>query len=285
MTAERDGTTAIVTEILDAPLVLCAAEPGHRDGATAMQRLSRRALRALALSGSLLALLAAAGPAVSKPLFAVPEDSLVDRIHRIAFSPSIASYSADRPRDSGTVACESLLVARLRSAGFDVVDPATGTAIGRKLVDSLGGLFDPKSGSIDSVRAEFVRSRVIASLKEEQGADGILYWRIVRVAASFSSGTAQWDDMKEKMEKKSFLGKLAGPSYRGTVPAYSILVVIDDRTGRSLYMHRVGIAVGATLEKDRFVDRPLAEVLGDEKRNAAAVEKVLDPFCKAALRK
>lgn len=250
-----------------------------------MKCLFRRALRTLALAASLLVLLAAARSAISQPVFAVPEDSLVDRIHRIAFSPPIASYSAGRTRDSVTVAFESLLAARFRSAGFDVVDPATGTDIGRKLVDSLGGLFDPKSGSIDSVRVELVRSRVITALKEEQGADGILYWRIVRVGASFSSGTAHWDETTEKMEKKSFLGKIAGPSYRGSVPAYSILVVVDDRTGRSLYMHRVGIAVGATLEKGRFVDRPADEVLGDEKRNAAAVEKVLDPFCKAAGRK
>jgi hypothetical protein len=242
-------------------------------------------LRALALAVGLLALLTAATPASSKPLFAVPEDSLRDRVHRIALSPPIASYSTGSTRDSVTATFEPLLVARLRTVGFDVVDPATGPAIGRKLVDSLGGLFDPKSGSIDSVRAELVRSRVIAALQEEHGADGIIYWRIVRVGASFSSGTAQWDEMKEKMEKKTFLGKIAGPSYQGSVPAYSIVVVIDDRTGRSLYMHRVGIAVGATLEKGRFVDRPISEVLGDEKRNATAVEKVLDPFCKAAFRK
>lgn len=250
-----------------------------------MTCLFRRAWRALALGGSLLVLLAAARPAISKPLFAVPEDSLVGRVRRIAFSPPLASYSAGPTRDSVTVAFESLLAARLRSAGLDVVDPATGTDIGRELVDSLGGLFDPKSGSIDSVRAELVRSRVITALKEEQGADGILYWRIVRVGASFSSGKAHWDETTEKMEKRSFLGKIAGPSYRGSVPAYSILVVVDDRTGRSLYMHRVGIAVGATIEKGRFVDRPVAEVLGDEKRNAEAVERVLDPFCRAVGRK
>lgn len=239
----------------------------------------RRAGRALVVIGA-LALLAGARPALAKPVYAVPEDSLRDRFHRIAFATPIA-YSTDSARDSTAAAFELLLASRLTKAGFEVVAPSVGPAIGRRLVDSLGGLFDPKTGAIDSARSDLVRSRVIAALQDEHGADGILYWRIVQVKASFSSGTAQWDETKEKMEKKGFLGTIAGPSYRGTVPAYSLLVVVDDRTGRSLYMNRVGIAVAATLEKGRFADRSAAEALGDPDRNAMVVDKALEPFCTA----
>jgi hypothetical protein len=250
-----------------------------------MKRRLPHTCRRLVFAASVLALLAVPRPALPKPAFFMSEDSLRGRVHRIAFAPSAASYSADSTRDSVSVAFESLLVAKLRRAGFEVVDPAIGPAIGRRLVDSLGGLFDPKTGAVDSARADLVRSRVIAALQGEHGADGILYWRIVKVVASFSSGTAEWDEVKEKIEKKSFLGKLAGPSYRGNVPAYSIAVVVDDRAGRSLYVHRIGIAVSAIIQKGQFVDRPVAEAFGDASRNSAAVEKVLEPFCKAVLRK
>jgi hypothetical protein len=249
-----------------------------------MKRDARRASRALAVASAVLATFLLHATADSKPFFAGSEDSLAGLFHRMAFAPTVASYAADSTRDSVRITFESLISDRLRAAGFEVVDPATGGAIGRRLVDSLGGLFDPRTGAVDTARAELVRARVIAALHAEHGADGMIYWRIVQVGAAFSGSTAEWDEVKEKIEQKSFLGKLAGPSYRGTVPAYSFMVVIDDPAGRSRYMHRVGIAVGATISKGKFVDRPVTEALGDPARNAAAVEKALAPFCKAVTR-
>ena len=214
-----------------------------------------------------------------KPLFGMPEDSLRARFHRIGFAPSVLAYRGERP--AADARFESLLVHRLRTGGFDVIDPGIPIEAGRRMADSLGGLFDSRTGGLDSARADAVQKHVLRELQRAHGADAILYWRLVRVPAALSGGTARWDDVTEEMEKKGFLSKMMSPSYSGRVPALSIAIVVDDSTGRSCYASRVGIAVAGKLEKNKLVDRPSEEIFGDPKRNWDAVDGALTPFCEA----
>lgn len=250
-----------------------------------MNRPRCRTPRCLLLLAGLLALLAAPSIATGDDhRFPASRDSVRGRFHRMALVPPTYSYAAGR-KDSVLAAFESLTVARLTGAGFEVVDPEIGLGIGRRLVDSLGGLYSPSTGEVDSARAREVRERVLAELAGVHGADGFVYWRLVKVPAAFSSGKAEWDGTKETIEKRGFLSKTMGLQYSGKVPAWSLEVILDDRTGRTLYWDRAGIACAATLQKGKFVERPREEIFGDAERNSDAVKRALEHFFEEAAKK
>jgi len=196
-------------------------------------------------------------PPPSQPDFGVPEDSLAGRFHRVAFGPSGNWYiPARRPlsdsastavtrnsaRDSVRSEIESLLVERLRSVGFEVLEPRVGIAIYRQLADSLGWIVDSQTRRVDPEREAVLHIRTIQSLRDGYGADGLIYWVI--------EGSALDPDL-------------------------SLVVQIEDSGGHTVYRHRVDVGT----------DMSPGEIVRARPRYAAVVKRVLDPFCRAALRK
>lgn len=177
-------------------------------------------LAALALPCTVAASTRAAPPvgdgAPAAPDFRFPADSLRGRFHRIGFGPTTDWYLVNARRDSMRTEFEKLLADHLRSAGLEVMDATVGRAIGQPVVDSLGGLIDPRTGHSNAERAAAIRIRIIESLLVEHGVDGLLYWAIVGSAVA---------------------------------PGYSIVVTIEDRKGWPSYEHRVGIGTGASFRE------------------------------------
>lgn len=135
------------------------------------------------------------------------------RPHRIAFGPDTGRFVGNAVRDSIGSEFDTLLVEHLRSTGVEVVDPAVGRTVGRRLVDSLGGLFSPRTGHVDGERSAIMMIGVITALLEA-GADGLLYWGIG------GSSAAQ---------------------------GYSLVVRFEDREGHEVYRDKAYIAAGASL--------------------------------------
>ena len=65
-------------------------------------------------------------------------------------------------------------------------------------------------------------------------------------------------------------------AYRGSVPALSLFIVLEDPTGKELYSGVGGIELAARIVGDRFVDVPRLALLGDGGHNVTAVHLALD---------
>jgi len=161
----------------------------------------------------------AAGPESSErmlsrqPEFEIPKDSLAGRFHRIAFGPTGEWYIGDKGRDSVRSEMESLIVKRLRSAGFEVIDPHVGVATLLHLADSLGEVSDLQTHRLHRERVAVLQIQTIVALLGGYGADGLLYWHIEE---------------------------------SGEGPGNLLAVQIEDGGGNTVYKHRVDVGDDVT---------------------------------------
>jgi len=207
--------------------------------------------------------------------FKIPRDQFVGQVKTVALR-QVSGISKDYPRsDSVKAAFESLLTAELEQAGFKVLPPNIYEHIWQESVDSLGGLFDPKTGAQDTVMSRQVRMRSLEQLKARHQADALLHPSLVTMVASFSSGTAHWDGASQKLWKgaQGLFGVLDKRS--GTVPALSLLVVIEDTAGNNLYVDSGGLSLMSRIEGTSFEDLPEDSLYWNPRRNANALRLAL----------
>jgi len=227
-----------------------------------------------------LAILAiTAGPVESKPKynpFLVPRDSILMSVKRVALR-QVSGVPEDHPRRAGIVAeFDSLLSAELRSAGFEVVSSAAVDTLQKRMRDSMGGLFDPGTGKPDTVKAQLLRRRVLDALRDEFHADAWLHPSFDVYTAGFNGGTATWMGASETVRPKGLLGFLGSNQVSGNVPAIALEVVIEDMTGRNVFVDIGGLQV---LEKyslsHKFAKVPQDSLWANSRRNSDCVRLAL----------
>jgi len=207
--------------------------------------------------------------------FKVPRDQFVGQVKTVALRP-LAGMPEDYPRaDSAKAAFESLLTAEPQQAGFKVVPASIYDQIRQESLDSLGGVFDPKTGAEDTTKARQVHMRNLEQLKARHQADALLNPRLVALTAQFSSGSAHWDGASQKLWKgtQGVFGIL--DKRTGSVPAVSLLVVITDTEGNRLYVDTGGLSLAARIDGNGFKDLPEDSLFGNPLRNSNSVRLAL----------
>jgi hypothetical protein len=129
-------------------------------------------------------------------------------------------------------------------------------------------------------------------VKARFGADALVLPYLRTVTASFNPALfggvdAKWDGASESMLSGTF-DKILPPQVRGTVPALSLFVRIEDLGGSLLYSNAGGIQLlqklapaGGRFSGDTFVPVPQSELLADQARIQQAVSYALQPFFKS----
>jgi hypothetical protein len=174
--------------------------------------------------------------------------------------------------DSMVSTFDSIFIAELSTGGYTVVPSKESAAIWRRLVDSVQGFFDPITG--DTVQAEFaaVHTGTLRELATRFGAVAWLRPTIEMVSAEWHRGKARWDGASE--------GVSPGGG-NGSVGALTLVVVVEDTSGRVVATGRGGVQVLAKFKGSRFEAIPPDELLTDYERNLKAVQIALQPFLKA----
>jgi hypothetical protein len=227
----------------------------------------------------LLALSAACAGRTPYDPFLVPKESIFSRTRTIALAPSVAHFELEDPAPV-YARFDSLIAAELKVAGFTVVPAQESFSIWKRLSDSLGGLFDPRSGERDTVRLNTARRLTMIELRGRFGADAWLHPSFHLVRADFRNGTAKWDGAKESYQSTGgkILNALAGVSTYGTSGAISLSVVIENMQGVDLYSNRGGVQLYMRPKGRDFVQVDRRDLFVDPLRNHAAVRTALGPF-------
>jgi hypothetical protein len=240
---------------------------------------ARRIHRFPLLVAAVLSGLACAGHQANYNPFVVPRDRVIGSVHTVALVPMVAPEDLEGA-DPRRGDFEALLTRELRTAGYSVIPSEEAGAIWRRVTDSIGGLFDPASGQRDSTRFARARELTMRELHDRFQADAWLHPQIVVAPAKFNSGTAEWDGTTQSYQSfgKKFLAALFGVETSGRAPALSVMVILEDLDGRSLYVNQGGLQLFEVPSGHDFVRVPVRELFADSTRNATAVHLALGPW-------
>jgi hypothetical protein len=161
---------------------------------------------------------------------------------------------------------DSLLTTELSAAGYMVVSGAEAGAVWKHLLDSVQGFYDPISGDRDSVKYEAVRRGTMRDLASRLHATLWLHDTITVVSAHWSHN-AKWDGMTESVG----VGK-------GDVPALSLLVSIEDTSGRTVAFGRGGLQVLYKMHGDKYERVPPDKLFTETERMLKGVRLALQPL-------
>ena len=215
----------------------------------------------------------------------LPETHFATSVRTIALVSTEAPDGLDDP-DPAEALFDSLLAAELQAAGFSVVSTAATGAIWRRLVDSVGGYYDPFTGRKDTASFNAVRRSWQHHLRDTHGADATLFPRIVVVDARVTDWKASWDGTSQTVWPWSktllavfdaVVSGLAGTepalsSEEGTTPALSLEVLIERLDGQVMYENRGGIEVWVKPDGHPV---PRVALFQDMERNVKAVRLAL----------
>jgi hypothetical protein len=130
-------------------------------------------------------------------------------------------------------------------------------------VDSVQGYYDPITGEIVDSEYQAVHD---GTLQELVGRLGARFWLrpfLEVLPVDFDGGKARWDGTSEGV-----------PARSGTLPAFSLVVSLEDSAGNEVVNGRGGIQLAAK-EPNRPVARD--KLFKDTNRVRKAVERALAP--------
>ena len=171
---------------------------------------------------------------------------------------------------------DSLIAARVREMGFEVVPAVEQERIWNRLRDSIGGYYDTYTGGIILEKLRVVGAGTRRELAQRFGNGASLIARIIAVTIPFGGGEAKWHGTAQKSGGRGGLaGLLVGRSV-GQVSALSLIVLVQDTAGNRLYDGVGGIQLLGTFEGGRVHRMPADSLFADSTRNLAAVRLALD---------
>lgn len=196
----------------------------------------------------------------------------------VAISGVYTRASDDSGFRARVAAYDSLVELVVRGEGFAVVPHDTTDALEARLADSLGGVFDPVTGARDTARVHIIDAAVRRALRGRHGAELWLRSYIIVEGILFYGDEATWRGTTEKTGAAGGLGGVILGTKKGTIPALSLFVFVEDTTGATIYRGSGGIQLvmkaGGIGAKPKAV--PMAQLLADPARNAHAVHYALD---------
>ncbi|MDX8412109.1 MAG: hypothetical protein R8K46_09625 [Mariprofundaceae bacterium] len=187
-----------------------------------------------------------APPPPDKPC-KVEQDIFYEKTETIALAP-LVDYSDLEPSEQVISKFELLIEKKLSEAGFSVVPSKEYRDIRKRMIEQVGGYFDPETGKRDETKFKTVNEHSLREINRKFNADAVLFPTIVIVKVPFYSGPFQilveWDGVREQIDTRGgFIRFLDTSTKSGTVGALSLVVVIKDITETALYVNRGGIQV------------------------------------------
>ena len=201
-------------------------------------------------------------------LFVTPESDFFDNTERVALVPLESDDDLEVP-DSVVTEFESLLRGELEQAGFHVIPSLVYEELWIRVVQDVGGIFDPYTGRRDDERFQRAVDRLREELKENFEPDVLLRPELWVVDAPFHDAVARWDGTSQDISTSRFrFGQ------DGFVLALTFGIVVEDLEGIELYVNGGGIEVLETLESVV----PTEALFADRERIRNAVLTALEPL-------
>jgi len=181
----------------------------------------------------------------------------------IALSPVATPYGLSDPAPVRAI-FDSLITVALGKAGYRVVPASEAGALWRRLVDSVQGFYDPITGEIVEAKYRAVHDGVLRQLVARFGVQLWLRPSIEILHVDFEGGKVVWDETSERVGGSG-----------GSLPAFSLVVAVEDSAGVETASGRGGIQLAAK-EPGKPVARE--KLFRDDDRNRKAVERALAPL-------
>ncbi len=209
----------------------------------------------------------------------VPRENFLARTRMIALSPLDVPDDLEQPEPVATL-FDSLLTEALQEAGFGIVPADVVSDIWGHGTDSVGGYYDPMTGRPDTSKLNPLRRYLKRRLREEHGADAILFPEISVVDAPYADGTAKWDGTSQAVTGflAALLSAIANTQLpAGTAQGLSLDVQLESVEGGVVFTNRGGIELWAKPDRDgsQLNWVPRDKLFLDAKRNRKSVRVAL----------
>ena len=210
---------------------------------------------------------------------------------RVGLLPAYMPAGFEQREDVRTV-LESKISEALRRAGFEVVGSDDYRAALERFNRQLGGRYDTKTGALRSAQDKAVEQNARREFVEKDRLDGYIIPSIRATKADFDYDFAYWDAARERSD-----GRAAAPSvfermnnpnnFKGTLPAYSLLLQLVNAEDQVVFGRSGGIQLGSYHvvtpgSQNDFLLVPRDSLFRDEKRLDRAIRSCVVPFMHSA---
>ena len=221
-----------------------------------------------------LAVLAVLGGCASAPPydpFRVTEEQFHAKVKRIALAPVAISAQSGVSAETRQ-RFDAQLETRIQALGFATVPARIWREAMERGERESGGLFDPKTGRLDSAKADALIQRTMREVQAQAQFDAVLFPTLQPVTARFAAGIARWDGASEELFGKLFGVLPMGGNVSGTVGALTLVIEVKDAAGSLLYLQHGGVQVLQKISGSTFTPVPKDEILTKDERNLRAIE-------------
>jgi hypothetical protein len=230
----------------------------------------------LRLIATLVIVLISSGCATTTPYnpFKITEEEFYGKTKTIALAPVAIPEDLEN-KEQLKAKFEALVESKLQKAGFVVIPSREYAEIWDRMTKQMGGYFDPVTGRLDEAKFKAVKEHCLREMHTKFNADAVLHSGIRVVTAKFEQSKAVWHGTSESL---SSVWATLFVTHRGTVPALSFGVDVEDTNGVDEYVNWGGIQVLSKISGGKLVPIAQNELLASEERNTAAVNIALDPL-------
>ena len=225
-----------------------------------------------------LALTGCAIPQFTDQPFKIEQEEFYRTIRVVALEP------LDMPEMKQTAEAraefESLVTEKLKEAGLTVIPSDNYAALLQTLGKQDGGLYDPLTGKKNEAKAKEVQKKIYDELRTQHQIDAVARVVVIPASAHFSKCKARWHGVEQELESCNVF---SGGGYDGRIAAVSLLVAIENKEEKTLYMNAGGIQLTARLETGflkatQFVPTEANGLLVDQLKNRESVAIALGPL-------
>lgn len=200
-----------------------------------------------------------------------------DTSHVVALSPlQVQTNNPNAILAKQTI--EAMIEQALRERGFKVIPVTETQPIQTKLLEQVGGLYDPNTGSPDKGKIEAYELHYREQLASQFASEMVVLPVLRTVRVSFTQNIANWHGVGERMVEGRGLSAILVPQMNGTAPALSLLISLEDMTGTPLYAGWGGIQMLNKIAGTQLYSIPETQILADQTLNSNAVVIALTPL-------
>lgn len=190
----------------------------------------------------------------------------------IALSPVDADALLQMPESAARM-IEEEVTRRLEKRGYTVIPSSVLAGIRKTMESQVGGLENPQTGSIDPAKLQAVRSHAFRELWFKHDFDAIATIRVAVVRAQFENDRAEWDGVKQKVQKE---GRNRG--YGGSIATSSVSFAVYNEIDKLMFVNYGGLEVLQMRNEAQLKPIPAENYFSDEKKIRKAAQVAMSPI-------
>lgn len=210
--------------------------------------------------------------------FKVSEGEFYAKTKVVALAPVVLPADLDRA-ELIKAKFDSLIETTLRESGLTIIPSGELAGVWKTMSERVGGVVNPDTGKRDDAKYKVVREHTLRELNGKFSVDAVVYPSIRVFKVHWERGIAKWHGVSESLKSDSFPFFSAIGMLKGTAPALSLSIVVEDIYGTKLFESAGGIQLLVKLVSTYDSEPvPKDKLLVDEGKNLNAVKIALGPL-------